>query len=185
MSKHRTRTVAPIAAPRLLLLTTYFAYQLAVSAFGQRPGYLIGFLFYWIGWCLAFPLWLLGSDGVLTLFRDLQMRFADKTWLGILLLLAPLLLAYGHEFPRAVKQATLPIVVVWIVISVVNGFAEKFLGRGTYARVFPDSVRWGYLYPTLGLAVWHFAPKSVFPDPRPGAAVSLVVAAGIVSLIWG
>jgi len=37
----------------------------------------------------------------------------------------------------------------------------------------------------VGFAVWHFAPQSVFPNPRPGATVSLVVAAGIVGLMWG
>jgi membrane protease YdiL (CAAX protease family) len=185
MSEDRVRKVALVAAPWALLLTTYLTYQQAVSAFGPRLGYLSGFLFYWIVWCGGFPLWVLGGDGVLALFRDLKPRFTSRKWLGILLLVAPLLLAYGYEFPRAVPEATLPIVLVSVVISVVNGIAEELLWRGTYARVFSDSVWWGYLYPTLGFAVWHFAPQSVFPNPRPGATVSLVVAAGIVGLMWG
>jgi len=185
MGRDETRRIALIAAPWALLLSTYGVYQGAVSLWGARPGYLIGFLFYWIIWCLGFPLWILGSKSVLARFREVKCRFTDRKWLGLLLLVTPLLLAYGYEFPRAAPQATLPIVLVSIVISVMNGTAEELLWRGAYPAVFPDSSWWGYLYPTVGFAVWHFAPQSVFPNPRPGATVSLVVAAGIVGLMWG
>jgi hypothetical protein len=169
----------------MLLLTTYLVYQGAVSAFGPQLGYFVGFLFYWIGWCFGFPVWVLGLGGVVDLFRDRKPRFTSRKWLGIVLLVVPLILAYGYEFPRALPEATLPIVLLSILISMVNGAAEELLWRGVYPLVFPDSTWWGYLYPTLGFAVWHFAPQSVFPNPRPGASVSLVVAAGIVGLMWG
>jgi hypothetical protein len=169
----------------MLLLTTYLVYQGAVSAFGPKLGYFVGFLFYWIGWCFGFPVWVLGIGGVVDLFRDRKPRFTSRKWLGIVLLVVPLILAYGYEFPRALPEATLPIVLLSILISMVNGAAEELLWRGVYPLVFPDSTWWGYLYPTLGFAVWHFAPQSVFPNPRPGASVSLVVAAGIVGLMWG
>ena len=181
----KAKKVALIAAPWVLLLTTYLAFQGAVALLGPRPGYLAGFLFYWIAWCLAFPLWILGREGVAARFRDRQPRFTSRKWLGLLLLLLPLLLAYGYEFPRVLPQATVPIVLASAAISVVNGVAEELLWRGTYASAFPGSAWWGYLYPALGFAVWHFSPQSVFPNPRPGAAVSLVVAAGIVGLMWG
>jgi uncharacterized protein len=144
----KARRLALVAAPGVLLVTTYVTYQQAVSAFGAKLGYLAGFLFYWIVWCLGFPLWLLGRDGVLALFRDLTPRFTSRRWLGMLCLLVPLLLAYGYEFPRALPQATVPIVLTSAVISVVNGIAEELLWRGTYAHVFAGNVWWGYLYPT-------------------------------------
>ncbi|MFP3897011.1 MAG: CPBP family intramembrane glutamic endopeptidase [Anaerolineales bacterium] len=36
-----------------------------------------------------------------------------------------------------------------------------------------------------GYSTRRATPQSVFPNPRPGATVSLVVAAGIVGLMWG
>lgn len=176
---------ALIAAPWLLILTTNLAYQWAVAGLGSKLGYLTGFLFYWIIWCFGFSLWVLGADGVLALLRDGRLRFTSRRWLGLVLLMAPLLLAYGYEFPRVLPQATLPIVLSSAIISIVNGIAEELLWRGVYASIFPDDLWWGYLYPALGFAVWHFVPQQVFPNPRPGATVSLVIAAGIVGLMWG
>lgn len=176
---------ALIVAPWALFLTTYLVYQGAVAVLGPKLGYLAGFLFYWSVWCFGFSLWILGLDGISSLFRDRQPRFTSRRWLGLVFLLLPLLLAYGYEFPRVLPQATLPIVLLSAVISIVNGVAEEVLWRGAYVSVFSDSVWWGYLYPVLGFAAWHFVPQSVFPNPRPGAAVSLVIAAGIVGLMWG
>lgn len=47
MSK-KTRKTALVAAAWVLLLSTYLAYQQAVSALGAKLGHLTGFLFYWI-----------------------------------------------------------------------------------------------------------------------------------------
>ena len=179
------KKTALIAAPWLLLLTTYLVFQEGAALLGPRTGYLVGFLFYWLAWCFGFPLWILGREGLVAQFRDRQPRFTSRKWLGLVLLLLPLLLAYGYEFPRALQEAPVPILVASALISIVNGVAEELLWRGTYASAFPKSTWWGYLYPALGFAVWHLAPQSVFPNPRPGAAVSLVVAAGIVGLMWG
>ncbi len=48
-----------LIAPWLLIATTYLVYQLLERRFGKKRGYLGGFLFYWIGWCMLFPLALL------------------------------------------------------------------------------------------------------------------------------
>ncbi len=85
MSKERTRRIALISAPWALLLSTYVTYQWAAAAFGPKLGYLTGFLFYWLVWCFAFPLWVLGGGGLRAMFRDLQPRFTSRRWLGIML----------------------------------------------------------------------------------------------------
>jgi membrane protease YdiL (CAAX protease family) len=101
------------------------------------------------------------------------------------MLLLPLVMAYGYEFPRAISKATVPIVLASIAISLVNGAAEELLWRGVYPRIFPESKWWGYLYPIIGFALWHLAPQSLFPYTRPGGMVSLVVVAGMIGLMWG
>lgn len=174
-----------IAVPWLLLSSTYLVYQLSRYLLGVELGYFIGFLFYWIVWCLGFSWWVLGKEQLVDVFRGTRDSLTSRRWFGVALLLVPLLMAYGYEFPRALPQANLPVLIVSVVISIVNGTGEELLWRGVYPRVFPQSRWWGYLYPTIGFAVWHLAPQSVFPNTRPGGMISLVVAAGIVGLMWG
>ena len=59
-----TRQIILLLTPPLLLATTYLAYRLLVPRLGCSRGYLAGFLFYWIGWCLILPLALLGTQAV-------------------------------------------------------------------------------------------------------------------------
>jgi membrane protease YdiL (CAAX protease family) len=179
------RRAVLIATPPLLLATTWMAFQLAAALLGQGTGYLAGFLFYWIVWCGLLPLAILGPRRVAALFRSTTRPFGDQPWLGVVILGAPLALGFSYAFPRALPHATAAIIALSLLIAIVNATAEEILWRGTYAAVFRDSRLWGWLYPTLGFAVWHFAPQSVFPNPAPGGSTALVVVAGIVGLGWG
>jgi membrane protease YdiL (CAAX protease family) len=174
-----------ILAPVLLLLTTYFAFRQLVSRFGPRRGYLAGFLFYWIAWGFLLPLWLLGPQGVARLYRLGFPILGNPAWLGALLLIFPLLLGYGYAFPRAIRQATLQILLLSMAIAIINGALEELLWRGAYIAAFPGQWFLGMIYPAIGFAIWHFAPQSVFPNKAPGGNLSLVVVAGIVGLMWG
>jgi hypothetical protein len=95
-----------IAAPPVLLASTYFVFKIAKNRIGPIRGYLVGFLFYWIFWGFLFPWFLLGSSGLAYIFRDVHEKFGNPAWLGILLLLLPLVLGYAYAFPRAIKHAT-------------------------------------------------------------------------------
>ena len=178
------RQVMLILLPVVLLATTYLAFQTFVAAFGLKLGYLAGFLFYWIVWCFLPTWWLLGTDQLLQLFRDVPDRLGRPAWLGGLCLTIPLGLGYGYVFPRAIRQADLTIIVMSVVISFVNGVTEELLWRGAYVSLFPNSWFLTTVYPALGFAIWHFAPQSVVPNPAPGGAVSLVVVAGLVGAMW-
>ena len=127
----------------------------------------------------------IGKEQLVDVFRQAVDSLTSRRWLGLALLLLPLLMAYGYEFPKAVSEATIPSVLSSIAVSIVNGAAEELPWRGEYLRVFPNS-RWlGFLYPTGGFAVWHLASQSIFPNTRPGGMISLVIAAGVVGLMWG
>jgi hypothetical protein len=112
-------------------------------------------------------------------------QFGQPAWLGLLMLIIPLLLGYGYAFPRAVKQANLTIILLSALIALVNGSLEELLWRGAYVSVFPESWFFGLFYPAIGFAVWHFAPQAVFPSRAPGGNLALVVVAGLVGLMWG
>jgi membrane protease YdiL (CAAX protease family) len=54
-----------------------------------------------------------------------------------------------------------------------------------YTATFPNRLVLGYLYPTVGFALSHYAPQSVFPSRHPGGASSFVLSAGLFGLLWG
>lgn len=174
-----------ILTPFALTGTTYFAFQWMAAQFGSKAGYLGGFLFYWIIWCFLLPWWILGTDGLVQIFRDGTNRFGSPAWLGVALLIIPLLLGYGYAFPRAIGGANLTIILLSLLIAITNATLEELLWRGAYLTAFPSHWFLGYLYPAIGFAVWHFAPQSVFPNTAPGGNISLVVVAGLVGLMWG
>lgn len=176
---------ALVATPVILLVTTYLSFQQFVALLGPRLGYLGGFLFYWIVWCILLPWWILGAGGLLNLFRPIGLRLGNPAWLGALFLVIPLLLGYGYAFPRAIGQATTTIILLSAFIAVVNGSLEEILWRGVYLAAFPDNWLLGYIYPAIGFGVWHLAPQSIFPNTAPGGNLSLVLVAIVVGLMWG
>src|SRR4051794_3978262 len=59
-----------IAVPPVLLVTMYVAFQWLTVHYGFTLGYLLAFSLYWGVWCIAVPVALLGTRGVLGLFRS-------------------------------------------------------------------------------------------------------------------
>jgi membrane protease YdiL (CAAX protease family) len=165
--------------------TTFVAFRRLVAHFGFKCGYLGGFLFYWVVWCLLLPWWVLGTDGILQLFREGSSRFGQPAAVGVILLVLPCLLGYGYAFPRAIGQADILIVVLSAALALTNGTLEELLWRGTYLKAFSGNWLLGYVYPSLGFAVWHFAPQDVAPNRASGGRLSFVAAAGVVGLMWG
>lgn len=174
-----------LATPWLLLSTNLIAFRQLVAHLGPKLGYLGGFLFYWIAWCVLLPWWVLGTHGVLPLFRAGASRFGRPAWAGTSLLVLPCLLGYGYAFPRAIRHATGLVLILSAVLALVNGALEELLWRGTYLQVFRKSLLLGYLYPSLGFALWHFAPLAVTPAHARGGNLTFVAVAGIVGLMWG
>jgi uncharacterized protein len=180
-----TRQKVLLALPILVLATTYPAYQLFVGAWGDKIGYLAGFLFYWLFWCLLIPLWVLGRAGLNDLFRRVVQPFGSPAWLGLLLLIWPLLLAALAVLPVKLSQATLIIVVASAALALVNATLEELLWRGAYIKAFPTSAVWGWLYPSVGFAIWHLAPQSIHGNPMPGGAATFLLGALVIGLSYG
>src|SRR4051812_29731101 len=66
--KARLSRLLLLAAPVAVLATMLPLYRILAATLGARRGYLLGFAIYWIGWCLAVPLWILGWSGLVRLF---------------------------------------------------------------------------------------------------------------------
>ena len=176
-----TSQIVLLGAPPILLGSTWVVFRQGASRWGQTRGYFAGFVFYWIVWCLTLPLVLLGADGVVGLFGHPPTRMTES---NIFLLVLPLVLGYGYAFPKAVRDADAKVIAISAVLALFNGTFEELLWRGAYLRVFPDNL-FDYVYPSIGFAVWHFAPQSVIRSRTPGGAASFVAVPGLLGLIWG
>lgn len=179
------KRLALLALPFLLLASTWGVYTGVAAWLGPKSGYFVGFLFYWLFWCLGSSLFFLGPRQTIDLFISSRQDSGRPDLAGKLLLGVPLLLGYGYAFPRALPSASAPILLLSAGIALINGTMEELLWRGIYPRVFPDNAALGYLYPQIGFAIWHYAPQTIFPNSSPGGAHSLVLVAGLLGLMWG
>jgi membrane protease YdiL (CAAX protease family) len=178
--------VTLLIVPWLLLATTYLTNQLLDCRFGKKTSYLGGFLFYWIIWCMLFPLTLLGPQTIVHLFRSIGSPFGQPWCLGAFCLIAPPLVAFVFIFPKALQRASFPIVLVSALLALINGPLEELLWRGGYISLFPGNHWLGLLYPSVGFALWHFAPMSIFPPSLKGLGgkIALVAQVWFLGLLW-
>lgn len=151
-----------LALPLLLLLVMTGVFAVAARSLGAEAGYLFGFGFYWLFWCLLVPRWLLGRAEFVAILRDRAPLFSRSNRLAATLWVAITLIAvlmYAGEF----VQAPLTLILLAVPLATVNGVCEEILWRGLYVRLFPGNPWLAILYPSLGFALWHFAPQAIFP----------------------
>jgi membrane protease YdiL (CAAX protease family) len=170
--KQRLAIVAPVA----LVGTTYPVFHLLADAFSEnwRIGWYLGLVVYWLTWCGAFPLWLLGRERIATLARP------RRPTVGLLLLaLVPLI---GAALYRLVPGMSYEKPKVWVLLLLLsttfgNGFFEEVLWRGVYLELFPDDVLWRLVWPGVWFALWHYVPGSVAPG---GNVLGLMIGSGMM-----
>jgi membrane protease YdiL (CAAX protease family) len=183
--KNAMKKLALLLAPWLLLASTTTVFRRLAARFGPKRGYFGGFAFYWFFWCLMLPMWILGPRRLPTILRVGTVPSSRPTRSDLFLLAVPPIIGYSWAFPRALGQANKKEVLASGAQALVNASAEELLWRGTYATLFPKSFVLAYLYPTVGFALSHYAPQTVFPSRYPGGASSFVVSAGLFGLLWG
>jgi uncharacterized protein len=176
----RRRRVAALLAPPLLIASTYVVFQVLVASWGERWGYLGGFLFFWLFWCAGFSFWALGIDGVKAVLRDTRPRLPHPRVLWLVLLAVPVAGAFATVLLPDLPRATVPVVALAWLIAIVNASLEELFWRGVYIRLFPGRLVAGWLYPAALFALWHLATTSVR-----GSALVLVGAAAYLGLVYG
>jgi CAAX protease family protein len=151
---------ALLVLPLILIPSAVLVFNLSSKRLGKEAGYLLGFLFYWIVWCLLLPLILLGKDGFLFLFVDMTPLFSGPNWLATVLFVVITLVSlvmYGKGFLRA----SLTLILVVIPMATINGICEELLWRGLYVQTFPDNFWLAILFPALAFALWHLVPLQI------------------------
>ena len=169
------------AMPVVLLLSTWLVFRLSTIWIGKEPGYLLGFLFYWIVWCLIVPLIYLGKDGFLSLFVDQTPLLSRSNWLATIiwaLITLVTLVMYGKNF----FHAPISLILLAIPLATINGICEELLWRGLYVRAFPDNIWLAILFPAIGFALWHLAPQQIFSD---GNKFAFILSTFFLGLVYG
>jgi deazaflavin-dependent oxidoreductase (nitroreductase family) len=167
--------------PLALIASTGLVFRAASHWLEKEAAYLLGFAFYWLFWCLLVPGLILGKQGFASLLVDRTPLFGRRNWPAALLWLVVIVVAvfmYGQGFVRA----PLSLILAAIPLATANGFCEEILWRGLYARLFPNNPWLGIVYPSVGFALWHFAPQMALPDEN---TVGFVVSTLFLGLAYG
>jgi uncharacterized protein len=175
------RRVVALGAPAGLIASTYVVFQVAVDGLGERWGYLTGFVFFWVVWCIALPVGLLGWNGVRRLFRPVRPRLPQPGWLWAALLALPVIGGFATVWIPALPTVTLAAVGLAVLIGTVNATCEEIVWRGLYAELFAG--RWfaGWLYPALAFTLWHISPAAA----TGGRNVSFWFGVALIGLVFG
>jgi uncharacterized protein len=181
----QARRVGLIVAPLLILVSVYFVVGLTIAQFGFNPGYLLGIAFYWVVWCIAFPLWAVGRRGLADMFRGEGGWSASPSVLGWVLLAIPVVFMLVAALPQVWPHLTASIILLSILMGLWNGTLEEVLWRGAYLVAFPQSRWMGLIYAAIGFSLWHLAPYAQTADSTPLEYVVVTVGGLIFGLCWG
>ena len=163
---------AMLAAPPVLVVTMYIAFQQLTAQLGFPLGYLVAFSLYWVVWCLALPIAVLGPRRVVALFQPGDSRFAQ---LGIRIqsiLWWPIVFPLSFAFLPRIAAASISVVLASVAVGVIIGVTEELLWRGVYVTLFADNILLNTIYPSVAFGLWHLCPLSALPSRYPGGAVS-------------
>jgi membrane protease YdiL (CAAX protease family) len=94
----------------------------------------------------------------------------------------PLAMALIGRFVMNYDKADMWGRLILIFMAFANGILEEILWRGVYFTLFPDNIRWGFVWPTLWFALWHLAPGSVSVSFSPWV---LMAGAVVFGACWG
>jgi membrane protease YdiL (CAAX protease family) len=181
MNSFEPRHFALLALPLVLIPSAAFLFTSLSKRLGKEQGYLLGFLFYWIIWCLIVPLSLLGKDSFLALFADKTPLFSGQNWPAAVLFVVIALVSL-IMYSKSFIKAPFALILVAIPAATINGLCEELLWRGMYVKVFPNNIWLAILFPAIGFALWHLAPQQVFSDK---SKMAFVTSAFFLGLAYG
>jgi membrane protease YdiL (CAAX protease family) len=172
--RRERRRRALLAVPVLVPVSMAGAFPVLQRLLGPRRGYNAGFALYWVGWCLGFPLWVVGPRRLVRLLRD----GARPSAADLALLAVPVVGAAATELAPMRRAVDPKVAVVMVATAAVNAVGEELLWRGTYLDCFPEDPWRGAAWPCIGFTVWHLAPQIILPSRRGRA--QFLVGAGLV-----
>jgi membrane protease YdiL (CAAX protease family) len=149
--------------PVLLIPSTALIFVFSAKWLGKEFGYVLGFIFYWVVWCLFVPLQILKKEGIGDLFKERSQLFQKQNWLPAALLITIIVITVIMYPPAGLLAAPMKLIVIAIPIAIINGVCEEILWRGVYVKAFPANMVLGVVYPSIGFALWHISSQLLIP----------------------
>lgn len=170
----------------VLLLSSFLVFPIMVlvfnittNVFSVQTGYLAGLVFYWC-YCLVF----IFATPKRELFRYLRFRrISKKEYWYLILTFVPILGAMYVNFIPYLSLITLPIFLLVIITSLVNGTIEEVYWRGLYLVEYKENTRIGLWLATFLFGVWHISLYTI-SEISYGGFAPLVFGAAFMGLLW-
>jgi membrane protease YdiL (CAAX protease family) len=165
-----------IIAPLILIGSMYPIFEFLPRVCGDRIGWYLGLVLYWLIWGGIFSLWIIGVENIRKIVKP------QKLSINIFfLVLFPLVMAALYRLIPGMDYEKPSAWVFLLLLSTNfgNGFFEEVFWRGIYMVLFPDRFLFRILWPSIWFALWHFLPGSVFSDSN---VMGLMVGSGLMGL---
>jgi membrane protease YdiL (CAAX protease family) len=177
-----TKQIVAILAPLILLAMMYLIFRALGRAFGTakwRVAWYLGLAIYWLIWGAVFPWLMLGSESILRIIQPQHLSLK----IFFLVLFPIVISAFYKLVPNMKYEKPSPWIFVLLLSTCFgNGFFEELLWRGVYLKLFPNSLVFGLIWPSIFFALWHYIPGSMNPD---GNVAALMVGAGFMGVYLG
>ncbi len=163
-----SKQIIAIVAPIVLVGMMYPIFRLLASVLGERLGWYLGLVIYWLVWGAAFSFWMIGKENIFTLIQPQKLTFSIA-----LLVLFPVIMAALFKLVPGMTYEKPSIGILLLLVSTAfgNGFFEEVLWRGVYMELFPQSVFLRIIWPSICFALWHYVPGSVSSSGNPWGLV--------------
>ena len=165
-----------LIAPVVLIIVMYLIFQMLAGLFADnwRIAWYLGLVTYWLIWGAAFPWFMLGKESIRSIIRPQKLTLD-----AFLLVLFLLLMAALYKLIPDMEYEKPSIGIFLLVLSTCfgNGFFEEVLWRGTYMRLFPNSIMFRIIWPSIWFALWHYVPGSINPG---GNVIGLIIGSGLM-----
>ena len=175
---NQKQKIAILLSP-ILFAVMFVVYQGFAALLGSDLGWYAGFAIYWPLFCVAIPLFLVGSGEIVKRYSIIKINAKY-----LLVYLFPVFITLIGGLFMTTAERDLIGFIVWLGMSVGNGIFEEILWRGVYPTLFPDSKLFGFAWPAIWFSIWHFAPGSLSQNFQPIVLVSGALMLGVF-FGWG
>jgi membrane protease YdiL (CAAX protease family) len=159
LSTTRRKRSVVLAAPAAVPVSMAVIFRWLSQRFSPRAAYNVGFAIYWLGWCIGFPLVVLGPGrGARVLVKGRRPSVAE-----MLLLIVPVAGAVTTELLPNRSKVNKTLATVMTMSGVINATGEELLWRGVFLEEFPNDLLRGMVWPLVGFSLWHVAPQMILP----------------------
>lgn len=152
--------MAVLSAPVTVTLSMWGVFHGLARRMRPRDAYNLGFAVYWAGWCLAFPVWVLGRRRTLDILSTGRRPGAA----AVAALLFPVAGSVATQLLPHRDQVDRRVATTMVTTAAINAVGEELLWRGVFLEEFPDDVWKGAIWPLTGFALWHLAPQTILPS---------------------